>query len=93
MQTFTLMSCLFYNELQAYTLQHKVYNNYSMLPIMQHKPINLTQTYKRKTAKLFLYKYCSKCTHKGSVNSYEQSSPRSTTYDIHQASLKVSGVL
>jgi hypothetical protein len=45
MQTFTLMSCLFFNELQAYTLQHKVYNykdNNSTLPIMQHKPINLT---------------------------------------------------
>ena len=54
MQNVTHMSYLFIKELQAYTLQHKVYNynDNSTLPIMQHKPINRTQIHKNvKTAK------------------------------------------
>jgi hypothetical protein len=56
MQNVTQMPYLFINELQAYTLQHKVYNynDNSTLPIIQHKPINRTQTYKRKNSKIVL---------------------------------------
>jgi hypothetical protein len=70
MLTFTLMPCLFFNEIQAYTLQYKVYNynDNSTQPIMQHKPINLTRHTNVKTAKQFCYEYCSKCTHYMSIH-------------------------
>ena len=86
MLTFTLMPCLFFNEIQAYILQHKVYNynDNSTQPIMQHKPINLTRHTNVKTVLLWiLFKVYTL-----PVNSLEQSSTRSgnTMTSLHMMS-------